>query len=1029
MTGLTSPATWWNSPDIGFPPPFVSDRRDIEAMRLKADLSNAAENAAGDLWVRLRRAATLLELAALDGRWDEALLEIWSYVALIHEAIGLVDRDIRDYEWTLSSLAWQLAEAPSVALLLASQLSAQKGFWQRDLFERMAIVFSQRDFQALQDLAEHAIQLGEGLRAELPKTTDWADALEAGMLLSAGTVVRDLARYALFESDELPNTDPMEDFLNLAAAAGTSRRFRIGRLLSESVRKFSDASSRLLIDQLPGVTDSSRNALHAYLRKYPELWPSQQDAIRQGLLNPDQKHFIVALPTSSGKTLCGELAIIQELTDQPNAVCFYVVPTRALVIEKSREVQEKLQDFGIAVVGATGALQRDEIEGSLLKNARVIVCTPEKLDLLIRHEDESFSSASLFILDEMQLVSDRGRGLGLEFAVVKLLILKPKARVLLLSATLPNAEDLGRWLSKDAAVTSHNWRPTRQRFGEINFDPLRPRGSRLEMVLYDIHGEFDGLQVPLSNYSRQPSSILERVVWAAEVFRAKGPVLVFCMSKRRCEQIVDRIVKELEGQGIRYSVSPAVEKLQRKIRREIAEGFLLREALDYRVAYHHADLPPRIRVDLEELISAGEIDVILSTTTLAEGVNLPISTVIFEDWMTRGDARVGRKPEPLDLSKFQNIAGRAGRAGKETEGLVLFLEPRRKPVRLSDGQEVDALEYFIRPNYPSIQSRFLEIVQEYKLPSDEDLDAAWEQGDVFWKLEVRRSLRQFGLAVLHAMEALDLDEDTLVDAVIDHSLLAVQDPDRKDSAKAWFGSWARFYERVEIEREELRTLAMQVGLPLRAINLLYQQVSSSPELIDLFRLDAVEQLGLSDEQVASITGVVTDIQESDWQPENATHDQLLGSWLSGASIQQLAGIYVPCLSETQRKRPLEHTCNYAIQKLSNMGAWGMYALARVLELILGEDNLAPLAKRLPLLSYFGVSTIPAAVLCLVGVERIDALRLGSAFISDGNTEYTVASIRSWAQEIGFNRLSAVLRGPDNRELDEETFRILGGAYQ
>jgi superfamily II DNA/RNA helicase len=880
-----------------------------------------------------------------------------------------------------------------------------------------------RDFKVLRQVAEQAYRLGATLRAEVDENKDLADAFEAGMLLSTGAFMRDLARYMRFQSELLPGSAAMEDFLSLSAIAGTSRQFRFGRLLTAAIRKFSDSSSRVQVEELPTLTDSSRERLHTYLRKFPELWPSQQDAIRRGLLDPAQKYFIVALPTSSGKTLCGELAIIQELTDKPSAVCFYVVPTRALVTEKSQELEHKLSDFGLVVAGATGALQRDEIETSLLANARVIVCTPEKLDLLIRHDDESLSKASLFIIDEMQMVADRDRGLGLEFAVIKLLLLKPDSRILLLSATLPNSEDFGRWLSRKTAVSSIDWRPTRQIFGEIAFRRLKPRGSRLEIGIYDISGEFDGLQIPLRDYPRQPSSILERVIWAAEIFCVKGPVLVFCMTKPRCEEIVERIVDYRSDQEVSYVKSPAIEKLQMKVKREIAEDFLLSRALGVRVAYHHADLPPRIRIDLEELIAAGELDAVFSTTTLAEGVNLPISTVIFEDWMTRGDARVGRKPEALELSKFRNIAGRAGRAGKEAEGLVMFLEPGRKPIRVSDGQEVSPLDYFVRSEYPPIESRFLEIVRSYRLPDDAALDRAWEDGDRIFVPEVRRALRQFSLAVLHTMEVLYLDDDAVIDSVIDHSLLAAQEPEEKDRARAWFGTWVRFYRRVDLEREELRIIAMQVGLPLRAISGLYERVSAMPELLGLFGVEGGEQLVLSDEQIEAVADTVTAIEELDWEPEQAPHDQLLSSWLKGASIQQLAEEYVPSLST--RTRPLERTCNYTTQQLSNTGAWGTYALARVLELILGEDSLSSMAKRLPLLAYFGVCTIPATVICLMGVERIDALRLGSAFLADGNVEYSTSLIRSWTREIGVDRLTQILRGPDDRELDEDTFKVLG----
>ena len=362
MNESPTPMRWWSSPDIGFPASFLDDRRVTEASRLKLILTDTNDQEPKDLWVRIRRAATLLELSDLGGQWSEESLKIWEIVALIHEAIGVVDSVNQDYQWLLSSLAWQLAEAPAVATLLASELISRDTFQERDFLERMTVAFSLRDFRRLRGMAERVIRLGEELRGEVRESKDWADALESGMLLSAGTVMRDLARYVRFQDGSLPILSPMQDFLNLAAAAGTSRRFRIGRLLSESLQRFLSASSRVLVDQVPTLTDSSREQLHAYLRKYPELWPSQQDAIRCGLLDPAQKYFVVALPTSSGKTLCGELVIIQKLTDKPNAVCFYVVPTRALVTEKSRELEQKLSDFGFGVVGATGALQRDEIE-------------------------------------------------------------------------------------------------------------------------------------------------------------------------------------------------------------------------------------------------------------------------------------------------------------------------------------------------------------------------------------------------------------------------------------------------------------------------------------------------------------------------------------------------------------------------------------------------------------------------------------------------------------------------------------------
>jgi superfamily II DNA/RNA helicase len=1028
MNELFTPKAWWRSSVNNFPNAFKADQSLIEENRLKSLLTGDSRQVLSNTWVRLRRAATLLEISALEKEaWESQ--QLWEIVALIHEAIGVVEKDRRDYQWLLSALSWQLAGSSAIARLLAEKLSKDEAFRQQDIVEQISVAFSQRNFLTLRRLADLSIETASRLQQEFEQGLEVADAVEVGMLLTIGRLMRDVAEYVNFSYSEFPDLSVASDFLTLAKTAGDARRFRVGRLLFECVGRFASASSRLIVENIPNLTDVARKNIQEYVRHYPELWPSQRDAIEKGLLDNNQKHFVVAVPTSSGKTLCGEMAIIHSLTAHPDATCFYVVPTRALVEEKSKELRGKLGGkFKIRVVAATSALQQDEIEASLLAEAQVVVCTPEKLDLLVRHNDESLNNAALFIIDESHMIDDDDRGLGLEFVVIKLLLLKPGARMLLLSAMLPNSEDFGRWLSKDTPVCSSSWRPTRQRFGEIEFRKLKPRGAILEMVLYGDSGSIDDIRISIDTFKRQPSSIAEKVILAVEAFRSRGPVLVFCMSKSRCEEIVEKIVDYLKtqtaGQQIVADPSGAneVENLRHKIRREVADNFLLSEALAFGVAYHHADLPPRIRIDLENLITGNSVDIVVSTTTLAEGVNLPISTVIYEDWMTHVDPRTGRKSEPLDLSKFRNIAGRAGRPGKEAEGLILFLDPSRKPIRLPSGEMVTPREHFIRQEYPSIQSRFLEIVEKFDIPENSMLDAAWENGDSKWIPEVRRALQQFGIAVLHAIEVLgSLGDDLMIEKVIDLSLLAVQRPEAKEKARQWFGRWVSFYRRVGVAREELRPIAMQVGLPLRAVQQLYARAISRQELIDLFHKENAEVLTLSLEQTKTVANIVAEIEELDWQPETAPHSELIVAWISGKSIGELGQTYTPHLP--QRTRPIERTCNYTIQQLSNKGSWGAYALARVLELILGEE-LSPLAKRLPLFVYFGVNSTPAALLCLMGIERIDAHRLGRAFIKERHDEVSIASLKSWAKSTDPEILKMILRGHDEREIDYETLQVL-----
>jgi helicase len=1014
---------WWQMPPGNYPPAFTLDRRTMEAARLQLLLTYAGGRTHDGIWDRVRRAATLLENSSVTKGPESQ--RVWEMVALTYESIGVVERERRDHQWLLSALCWQLAELPSIAEYLANHLIRSESFSKRDLMEQLAIAFSARNFRILRGLAELTIDEGNRHKGSAAEKNDIADATEAVMLLSVGTAFKNLTRFVAFYGDDFPDISGLNDFNELAKTIGDARRYRVGRLLTDCAFRFLSASSRILIQDLPDIGEEAKKSISQHLQRYAELWPSQREAINQGLLSRQRKHFVVSVPTSSGKTLCGELAIIQELTENDEAVCFYVVPTRALVEEKSKELKMKLREFGFKVEAATGALQRDELENSLFIGTQVIVCTPEKLDLLIRHDDESFRKATLFIIDETQMISDPERGLGLEFVVVKIRILRVEARVILLSAMIPNSEDFGRWIA--ATVAASEWRPTRQRFGEIYFEKHKPSGCTMKVSLYDASGEFEGVEVPIQSFSRQPQ-IFEKVVWAVEAFRRKGPVLVFCMRKPRCEELVERIVDFLKAQKENYPIKyettvPEVEELRRVIAREVSEDFLLRESLAYGVAYHHADLPPRIRIALESLISNNKIEVVISTTTLAEGVNLPISTVIYEDWMTHVDRRMGRVPEPLDLSKFRNIAGRAGRARQESEGLILFLDPEKKPVKLADGTQLTPREYFIREEYPNILSRFLDIIVNHAIPADEELYYDWEHGDLHIPMSYRQALRQFGLVVLHAMEVFPhLQDVTLIDFMVGSSLLATQSPENIDKAKTWFGKWVRFYRGLELEKPELRSIAMQIGLPLRAIRKLYARLVSDPDILLLFSIGDENTLALSEDQVKAATEVVAAIEELDWMPPSAPHDKLMQAWLQGGKIETLTGMLRPHLF--QRKRFIEQTCNYATQKLSNAGAWGMYAFRRMLELILGEDNVSPVVKRLPLLMYFGVSTTPAAIFALMGIERIDAIRLGEAYLRSDEKDASILLLKIWANIIDLEELREILRGDDDREIDIETINIL-----
>src|SRR4051794_29077948 len=128
MSEFSHTQNWWNGNPQDFPGEFLADRRRVETIRLRSLLADENNSAVKDLWFRVRRAARLLELSSILPSQSERDNKVWEIIALLHETIGVVEETARDYEWLLSALAWQLAEAPSIGTLLASILISKDSF-------------------------------------------------------------------------------------------------------------------------------------------------------------------------------------------------------------------------------------------------------------------------------------------------------------------------------------------------------------------------------------------------------------------------------------------------------------------------------------------------------------------------------------------------------------------------------------------------------------------------------------------------------------------------------------------------------------------------------------------------------------------------------------------------------------------------------------------------------------------------------------------------------------------------------------
>lgn len=355
-----------------------------------------------------------------------------------------------------------------------------------------------------------------------------------------------------------------------------------------------------------------------------------QSVVQKSVLGSDD-NVLVCAPTGSGKTMIGAFCILREIKRKERVKVAYVAPMKALVGEICKEFVSLFSKYKMKVVEQTSDIH---IPYSKIHEANIIVCTPEKLDVVTRSRNVSFG---LVVIDEIHLLGEC-RGAAVE-AVVARMLMGGKCRMVGFSGTLPNYRDIGVFI----------------RCKEENMFWFGPEFRR-SAIDYEV--------VKVGEREREMAVLIEKVL---ENIESGGPVLVFVHSRsetvtvgREVRKYVDRV--KFGTAGVELIKEPEVKEL-----------------VKYGVGIHHGGLSRRSRDTIEEMYRKGDILVLVSTATLAWGVNLPGKTVIIKgsevyraelsSWM------------PLGQTDIMQMFGRAGRFGddrckgilissKETEFLV-----------------------------------------------------------------------------------------------------------------------------------------------------------------------------------------------------------------------------------------------------------------------------------------------------------------------------------------------------------------------
>ncbi len=377
-----------------------------------------------------------------------------------------------------------------------------------------------------------------------------------------------------------------------------------------------------------------------------ELYPPQEEAITEGLLETE-RNFVIATPTASGKTLLAELAmwkcILSGAEGEPGR-CLYVVPLNALAYEKYRNFKERYPSLRVGI--STGDY---ESSSRYLAMNDISVLTIEKFDSLTRIKPPWLRSIRVLVVDEVHVVGDEKRGPRLEGAMARFMSFNPYARVIALSATIPNADEFAGWLH--ASLVKSEWRPV----------PLKE-------------------EVCIAPNDRV---IIERVL---EELNKGSQALVFVNTKRGAAAFARKLAGLLD-------IDPSLEDLAERVDIGVDD---LGEMVRHGVAYHNSWLHPEQRRAIEEGFLAHRLKVICCTPTLAMGVSLPAKMVLIRNYKF---FTPGRGTEPMPVCWVKQVFGRAGRPEYDDYGLGVIVA--------RDELERDEIEQiYINGELEPIESQF-----------------------------------------------------------------------------------------------------------------------------------------------------------------------------------------------------------------------------------------------------------------------------------------------------------------------------------
>ena len=438
-------------------------------------------------------------------------------------------------------------------------------------------------------------------------------------------------------------------------------------------------SSWSLLPSSSGIPDEEWEPYLQSKMSIKMLWPAQRLIAEKGLLRGESS--IVQLPTGVGKTRSIELIIRAAFLSERANIAIIVAPLRALCNEITMDMYKA---FGndVTINQFSDVLQNDfrNLFSEDIKR-QILICTPEKLSYVLHHDPFFLSAIDLFVFDEGHMFDDGGRGATYELLVTHIRQnITSEQQLVLLSAVLPNSEDIAQWLFEDRGclATDNSIVSTPKSIGfssaqrdihffsddKLNEDFYIPRILQVEQL--------NRLPRERSNkYFPDLSSSTDVAIYNAIKLCHNGGVAIYLGQQRSMKTIFERIInldkRNYDLRALKDNTNQAeLSKIKGFIENYYGSEHYYTKAAELGVLPHSSNLQNGVKLVVEHALKNKYVSCVVCTSTLAQGVNIPIKYLLVTS------IRNGLKL--VKARDFQNLMGRTARAGIYTEGSIIITD-------------------------------------------------------------------------------------------------------------------------------------------------------------------------------------------------------------------------------------------------------------------------------------------------------------------------------------------------------------------